>query len=30
MFVSNEQCAELIKDKRLSAVKFTGSTQAGS
>ena len=30
MFVTNEQCAELIGDKRLAAVKFTGSTQAGS
>ena len=30
LFASNEQCASLIKDKRLSAVKFTGSTKGGA
>lgn len=29
MFVDNEQCSAILADRRVRAVKFTGSTEAG-
>jgi len=29
MFITEDQCKKVIADRRVRAVKFTGSTQAG-